>query len=99
MARQIKLWNGRAGCCHKRDDPAWSGITQHRGQHRIVAAAYSRADLRRLIAEYCGNDPGEAELREYWNAGAWGNSMNEVTPERGLWLLRDSPDATPLRLA
>lgn len=98
MARELKLWNGRAGCCHKRDDPAWESIHPHRGHHRIFAAAYSRADLRRLIAEYCGRDPGETEIRDYWSAGAWGVHMGDITPERGLWLRKDSPDALPARL-
>ena len=85
MARQLKHWNGRSWCCHKHDDPSWAGILSDGAS--IYAAAYSRADLRRLIAEYSGRDPGETEIRDYWNAGCWGNSMEGVTPERGLWMI------------
>ena len=87
MARQLKLWNGRSWCCHKHDDPTWAGIGPDGAS--IYAAAYSRADLRRLIAEYSERDPGETELRDYWNAGSWGNAMEGVSPDRGLWMIAE----------
>lgn len=96
MPRELKLWNGRAGCCHNSDDPNWTGIQPHRGHHKIYAAAYSRADLRRLIAEYCGQDPGVTEIRDYWHQGTWGTRMTGIEPERGLWLGKDrEPEGTP----
>lgn len=96
--RELKIWNGRAYCCYNPDDPRWEGIQQHRGHHTIYAAAYSRADLRRLITEYCGRDPGETEIRKYWNEGVWGKHMEGISPQRGLWLRQDAPDAYPVKL-
>lgn len=97
MARTLKIWNGGAGCCYKASDPAWTGIQPYRGAH-VYAAAYSRADLRRLIVEYCGSDPGETEIRDYWACGAWGERMSAIPPERGIWLCKEEPEAKPVRL-
>lgn len=95
-ARQLKLWNGRAYCCYKPSDPRWKGNDPGRGA-TISAAAYSRADLRRLIAEYCGEAPSDGELRTYF-AECWGNDMDGITPERGIWLTNDHARGHPVRL-
>lgn len=97
MAKTLKLWNGRAGCCYKLTDPAWQGVEQFKSG-TIYAAAYSRADLRRLIAEYCGQDPGEYEIKNYWSEGHWGDAMTNVTPERGLWLEKPKVIGAPQKL-
>jgi len=83
MAKQLKLYNGRGWACVKRSDPKWNGVSPDKVS--ISAAAYSRADLRRLIEEYTGADPGLAELRDYW-VECWGDDMAGITPERGLWM-------------
>lgn len=85
MARELKLWNGRGNCLLKSGDPMWDGFRNNAYAHGYVAA-YSRSDARRVIAEYCGRDPGDAELRVYWNSGCWGNPMDGIAPERGLWI-------------
>ena len=85
MAKELKLWNGRGYCCKKLDDPSWDSLGREGPPHAYVAA-YSRADARRVIAEYCGKMPSDFELSVYWNEGTWGNYMNDVVPERGLWL-------------
>jgi len=65
----------------------------HRGGHLYIAA-YSVKDV--VVLAY------EAELKvkghgrrftEYWfntyfNKGTWGNRMNGITPERGVWWVR-----------
>lgn len=97
MAKTLKIWNGRSGCCYKRTDPAWSGADQYKAG-TVYAAAYSRADLRRLIADYCGSDPGDHEIKTYWNDGHWGDVMEGIAPERGLWLLKHASEKIPVRL-
>jgi len=84
----LKVWNGRAYCCYKPGAPEWASARRW-GEGRIYACAYSVADLRRMIAEYCGRDPGRTELSDYWSAGAWGNSMDGIARKRGLWLTLD----------
>ena len=84
MAKELKLWNGRAYVLRRPDDAMWAEVRENAYQNACVAA-YSRADARRVIAEYCGSDIGDSELRDYWSQG-WGNSMQNVTPERGLWI-------------
>lgn len=84
MAKALKLWNGRAYALRRDNDSMWEGVRGNAYSHAYVAA-YSRADARRVIVEYCGHDPGDAELRDYWSE-AWGTNMKDVTPERGLWI-------------
>lgn len=85
MAKELKIWNGRGYCCRKTGDAHWAAIRTNVDVHAYVAA-YSRADARRVIEEYSGRDPGDTELKVYWCEGTWGNAMQGVTPERGLWL-------------
>lgn len=84
MAKTLKLWNGRAYCCRKRSDPLWDDVRPN-GYQKAYVAAYSRADARRVIQEYCGTLPSDGELRDYFSE-CWGRSMEGITPERGLWL-------------
>lgn len=80
----LMLWNGGASSCRKPGEPLWQGVRPNSSKHAYVAAR-SRADARRVIAEYCGRDPGDHELKTYWSP-CWGNAMDGITPERGLWL-------------
>lgn len=80
----LLLWNGGASSCRKPGDPLWMGVRTNSYHHAYVAAK-SRADARRVIAEYCGHAPGDHELKTYWSP-CWGVSMDGITPERGLWL-------------
>lgn len=95
MSRTLKVYNGRHYCCRS-SDPIWDDVPQN-SLARIYAAAYSRADLRRLITEYRGIDPGLTELRDYWS-NAWGKRMEGVVPERGIWLVKNH-ESDPVRIA
>ena len=85
MAKALKLWNGSGYGCKNHKDTRWDGIKDY-GTVRAYIAAYSRADARRIIKEYSGYDLPDHEIKNYWNPNCWGNDMNGVTPERGLWL-------------
>lgn len=85
--RKLKIWNGGGHICRNLSSPLWKGIDPFKTH--AYAAAHSRADLRRLIASYNGVFPGETYIRDYWAEGAWGNSMEGITPERGLWISFD----------
>ncbi len=84
MPRELKLWNGRGSAVRKHSDQLWDGVRMNASTTACVAA-YSRADARRVIAEYLGHEIGDAEIRDYWS-NCWGNDMNAVVPERGLWI-------------
>ncbi len=94
--RELKIWNGRGTECINRADPRWKAKAHPSRVHAYVCA-YSRADARRVIAEYCGRMPPDSELRNYFCEGAWGNGMEGVTPERGLWLQFDRSEK-PVRV-
>lgn len=84
MARKLKIWNGRFISRPKdgKDSDLWD---KFREVHAYVCA-HSRADARRVIEEYCGYDIGDSEIKVYWSEGCWGNTMEGIEPERGLWL-------------
>jgi hypothetical protein len=78
--RSLKIWNGR-------------GVD--RNTHLYVAA-YSRADAARILTETFRRGASEfisrleigrwqRELSVYFAEGCWGNSMDDITPERGVW--------------
>ena len=90
--KALKLWNGRGYIvCGAKWHP--------KGEPHIYIAAYSRADAVRLIGECLGSEPrsADSELRNYFSEGCWGNPMDGITPERGIWMTRDQ-DRVPKRL-
>ena len=111
MPRQIKCWNGRGYCCINRDCPHFQAavdrlaenVALYEAKRRVEScirgyvAAYSRADAERVIEEYAGHRPTRSELRDYWSP-CWGNPMDGIEPERGLWLTFDHSERTPVRV-
>ena len=84
----LKLWNGDASFMRMSVSPKsklWKDV-KFNGTVRGYVAAYSRADARRVIAEYTGSEPSDSYIRDYWSCGHWGNSMKGIEVERGLWL-------------
>jgi len=96
MSKTIKKFNGRGYCCRKHDDKRWDAVPGNRSVAAYIGAA-SRADARRVIEEYCGHMPPDSELRDYWSEGCWGNSMDGIELERGLWLQFD-PSKPPVKV-
>jgi hypothetical protein len=82
--RVLRCWNGCALWMRREDDERWKNVPFN-GSVSGYVAAYSRADARRVIAQYTGMEPSDTELREYWSE-CWGNSMDGITCERGLWI-------------
>lgn len=82
MSKKLKLWNGR--CYGPLPPSQWK---RNGEQANIYVAAYSREDARRVCTEAGLLDPGVIEIRDYWSEGGWGNPMNGITPERGIWVL------------
>lgn len=94
MAKALKKFNGRAYCLVKHDDPVWQSLpdkVRNRGEAHGYIAAYSRADACRMINEYLGRESKglDNELKNYWHEGTWGNAMEGVAVERGIWLQAD----------
>jgi len=82
MPKKLKIWNG-----------GFDG----RGDHFYIAA-HSVQDAARLMAE-ANNKIHKSNIynfsflvnrnariiREYFSEGCWGNAMDGITPERGVW--------------
>jgi hypothetical protein len=94
MSKRLKLWNGRGW--DQRRPPDGKGV-----EHCYVAA-YSRADAVRLINQAAGhswNIVSDHEIKVYYNDSCWGNTMDGIEPERGVWVTRTHrPDERPERL-
>lgn len=89
--KKLKLFNGRDWEC--------------RGGHLYVAA-YSVKDAAELSSAAYRKINGLedrtdiaattiSEVNVYWSKGCWGNDMNSITPERGVWWVKKSYGATP----
>jgi len=89
--KRLKLWNGRG----------WDNGTD------LYVCAYSVKDAAELASEAYRKVRGhtdrpdikvvtEHEVRNYWNPGCWGNAMDGVEPERGVWL--EKAGGTPVRI-
>ena len=98
MPRELKCWNGgglgivsyKLAEQHGVGDP--SSVT-------IYAAVHSRAELIRIIEAYTRGtaSPGlKSSLRTHW-APHWGDRMQGITPEVGLWATFNWNDK-PIRL-
>lgn len=79
MARELKLWNGRG-----------YGLlpTQQCARRHLCIAAYGVRDARELCLEIFGSAPSKHEIKTYWSP-VWGNVMDAVKAERGVWIADD----------
>jgi hypothetical protein len=96
MNKQLKLFNGSARDCRDYNDSRWDCVACNGDPHAYVAA-YSIADMARMIEEYTGHKPSMNQLRTYWNRGRWGIHMDGATPERGIWIRFDDNER-PVRV-
>jgi hypothetical protein len=84
------------------DGPACRRHQIHGLRHNSYVHAYvcakSRADVCRMLADWSGHSGRGlgSYIRDYWSAGHWGDSMNGITPERGLWIQYER--AKPVRI-
>ena len=60
-------------------------------------AAYSVADAARVLDEVVGGRGSLTEIKVYWSHGCWGNAMDGITPERGLWVHDEKSNSKPSR--
>lgn len=84
---KLKLWNGNAQTMAPYAEVKKRNIP-HNGHVHVYACAGSRAEVLRMLQAWTG-DVGlgrDSYVRDYWNAGAWGNTMDGIVPERGLWV-------------
>lgn len=62
-----------------------NGPWDSRTSAKCFVAANSAGEAVRLLRQ-AGRTTTMYEYRTYWNIGAWGNSMNGIEPERGVWV-------------
>lgn len=98
--RTLRLFNGRAGSCCDWKDQRWKTTPRSDLTAHAYIAAYSMADAVRVVKEYSEGRARTSvhEINIYWNKNCWGNSMDGITPERGLWVLFDYPRGKPVCL-
>lgn len=91
MAKTIEIFNGRGQTY--RDDKGKYHETEH-----IYIGANSKADAVRLMKDNGFTMFTLNELNVYFAKGCWGNRMEGITPERGIWYTENSPEEKPKRL-
>lgn len=98
--KKLKIWNGRGWGGRKYDDkgnfvPDPTG--KDRCEHAYVCA-YSRAHAVRLINQASSrNAVSDNEIKNYWSK-CWGNPMNGITPEIGVWTTQEHCGDKPKRI-
>lgn len=105
MARKLILFNGRGWVLtggRKCETLAKLLEGVERPDLHVYLAAHSAADAVRMIEEYNGGWPkARNEIAQYFHKDCWGNAMEGITPERGMWVVlnrhRDL-SAKPVRL-
>jgi len=99
--KKLKIWNGR-GWGHRQygkdnriiPDPIGIKYCDH-----AYVCAYSRAHAVRLINQAVGYDVvSDNELKTYWNEGCWGDRMDGITQEVGVWTAQEVWGDKPKRI-
>jgi len=63
----------------------WNANERYRGQEvAVYICAYSLKDAVKLITPICGYTSAHY-ARNYWSP-CWGNTMNGIAQERGVWV-------------
>lgn len=89
--KTLRIWNGRG---HGK----WT-----RGGSFYIGA-YSRRQAARLLCKACGHPEDDfwigrysREMKGYYAEGCWGNAMEGIAPELGLWATK-SYNEKPVRI-
>jgi hypothetical protein len=88
--KALKLWNGRGQ--HLWTADGW----KHTGH--VYIAAYNQSDAVRMMKQAGFLGFTAHELRVYFSDGCWGNAMNGITPERGIWVGDRELTGNPVRI-
>lgn len=89
--KPLKIWNGsdwnyRGGRLYVAANSVSDAVRLSNAAYRKMRGLENRLDV---------NPTTVGEVKKYWHAGCWGDYMNDVTPERGVWHVRDEYGATP----
>lgn len=84
--KKLKVWNGNAQLFVPTLEAKRRGL-RHNSYVHAYGCAPSRAALCRIVEEWSSRCPSlYSYIRDYWHEGAWGDSMNGIEPEVGLWV-------------
>lgn len=83
MAKKLKLWNGRG----------------YIPKTHLYICAHSKADAVRMLLEIYPARGWLYEINNYYSPDCWGDAMDNITPERGIWLTQEQDrEASPVRM-
>lgn len=74
-SKKIKIWNGR-----------------YKERDHVYIGAYSKTDACRMLVElnpYTTVNHWSREITVYFSEGCWGNDMDGIVQERGIWIVRE----------
>jgi hypothetical protein len=82
MPKKLIIANGRGDYGRNRTKRFPKGFRGH-----LFVCAHSKADAVRLLQEAGYETMTIREFNVYWSKGCWGNSMEGIAQERGVWFL------------
>ena len=95
MKNELKIWNGR-GWGSRRYDKDGQYIPDPTGKiycDHLYVCANSRSHAIKLINQAVGHEVvNQNEAKVYWSPNCWGNSMNGITQEIGVWTTQSWTD-------
>jgi hypothetical protein len=89
--KTLKIWNGRGwGFTYDKDPPNTIEYLRKHPDHVYVCAHSVKEAI-----EICNKCAGYrvltvSEISNYWHKGCWGNAMEGVVPEVGVWATKHS---------
>lgn len=82
----LQIWNGNAQTFVPFALRQKHGL-RHNSYVHMYGCATSRAALVRMIQAWSGSQGSlDSYIKDYWSKGCWGDSMNGIDPEPGLWV-------------
>jgi hypothetical protein len=93
--KKLKIWNGRGWGVARYDkngnhiiDPTGKEYCDH-----VFVCAHSVVEVVRIVNEVAGYNVINAhEVNVYWHKDCWGNTMNGIEPELGVWTIQHYSD-------
>jgi len=86
MAKKLKIWNGKGWgrTRYDKDGEKLPTPIEDYCEH-VYVCAYSKTEAVRIYNEVSRGSITVSEVNNYWSADCWGNQMEGIEPELGVW--------------
>ena len=92
MARKLKIWNGGGwGSPNYGENGKILPTPLEEYVNHLYVCAHSKAEVVMMVNQ-AGGFITVNEVNNYWNEGCWGNQMEGIEPELGVWASQNYND-------